>query len=90
MLRDTAGLLTQWCGASADLTPHILSPSMMCRARACTHGPLSSSQVGTFTLFQETYHRPTFKKMHVSGPKSDFEHRLLTQVSLVQSVEVVG
>lgn len=35
--------------------------------------------VGTFTLFQETYHRPTFKKMHISGPKSDFDHRLLTQ-----------
>lgn len=38
-----------------------------------------SAQVGTFTLFQETYHRPTFKQMHVSGPKSDFDHRLLTQ-----------
>lgn len=35
--------------------------------------------VGTFTLFQETYHRPTFKTMHISGPKSDFDHRLLTQ-----------
>ena len=36
-------------------------------------------QVGTFTLFQETYHRETFQKMHISGPKSDFDHRLLTQ-----------
>lgn len=36
-------------------------------------------QVGTFTLFQETYHKPTFAKMHISGPKSDFAHRLLTQ-----------
>jgi hypothetical protein len=36
-------------------------------------------QVGTFTLFQETYHKPTFAKMHISGPKSDFNHRLLTQ-----------
>ncbi|KAF8064659.1 thiH [Scenedesmus sp. PABB004] len=35
--------------------------------------------VGTFTLFQETYHKPTFAKMHVSGPKSDYAHRLLTQ-----------
>jgi [FeFe] hydrogenase H-cluster radical SAM maturase HydG len=35
--------------------------------------------VGTFTLFQETYHRPTFSAMHVSGPKSDYDHRLLTQ-----------
>eukprot|EP00955_Chlamydomonas_euryale_P034908 349922-Chlamydomonas_euryale.AAC.3 len=37
-------------------------------------------QIGTFTLFQETYHRDTFRKMHVSGPKSDYNHRLLTQV----------
>lgn len=37
-------------------------------------------QVGTFTLFQETYHRPTFAAMHISGPKSDYGHRLLTQV----------
>ena len=36
-------------------------------------------QIGTFTLFQETYRRPTFKQVHISGPKSDFEHRLLTQ-----------
>jgi len=36
-------------------------------------------QIGTFTLFQETYHRDTFRKMHVSGPKSDYNHRLLTQ-----------
>jgi [FeFe] hydrogenase H-cluster radical SAM maturase HydG len=41
--------------------------------------PVLLCQVGTFTLFQETYHRPTFAKMHISGPKSDFNHRLLTQ-----------
>jgi len=34
--------------------------------------------VGTYTLFQETYHRPTFQKMHISGPKSNYENRLLT------------
>ena len=34
--------------------------------------------VGTYTLFQETYHRPTFKHVHVRGPKSDYDHRLLT------------
>ena len=28
------------------------------------------AQIGTFTLFQETYHRPTFKHMHIAGPKS--------------------
>ena len=35
-------------------------------------------QIGTFTLFQETYHRPTFKYMHISGPKSDYDNRVLT------------
>lgn len=48
---------------------------------------LAQSQVGTFTLFQESYHRETFKKMHVSGPKSDFDHRLLTQVCVMQAVQ---
>lgn len=28
------------------------------------------AQIGTYTLFQETYHRPTFKHMHIAGPKS--------------------
>lgn len=37
-----------------------------------------NSSSGTYTLFQETYHRPTFKEQHVRGPKSDYDHRLLT------------
>ncbi|GIM16082.1 hypothetical protein Vretimale_18737 [Volvox reticuliferus] len=38
-----------------------------------------TDKVGTFVLFQETYHRDTFKKMHPGGPKSDFDYRVLTQ-----------
>lgn len=34
--------------------------------------------VGTYTLFQETYHRPSFKRFHTAGPKSDYDHRLQT------------
>lgn len=34
--------------------------------------------VGTYTLFQETYHKPTFQQMHLAGPKSDYEHRILS------------
>ena len=37
-----------------------------------------SNCVGTYTLFQETYHRGTFKRCHPTGPKSDYEHRLQT------------
>lgn len=32
--------------------------------------------IGTYQIFQETYHRPTYKKMHVSGSKSDYDYRL--------------
>ncbi len=32
--------------------------------------------IGTYQIFQETYHLPTYKKMHPSGPKSDFLWRL--------------
>ena len=34
--------------------------------------------MGTYTLFQETYHPEAFKRFHPSGPKSDYEHRLQT------------
>lgn len=32
--------------------------------------------VGTYQVFQETYHRPTYQKVHPSGPKSDYQWRL--------------
>lgn len=65
---------TEPCGSIRRINVEIptLSVSDMRRLKA-------TDKVGTFTLFQETYHRPTFKQMHVSGPKSDFDHRLLTQ-----------
>lgn len=31
--------------------------------------------IGTYQLFQETYHRPTYEKLH-NGPKADFERQL--------------
>eukprot|EP01080_Neovahlkampfia_damariscottae_P012225 gene12226-5811_t len=34
--------------------------------------------VGTYVLFQESYHRDTYKIMHPSGMKSDYNNRLLT------------
>ena len=37
-----------------------------------------SPPVGTYTLFQETYHPEAFKRFHPSGPKSDYEYRLQT------------
>jgi len=34
---------------------------------------LKAADIGTFILFQETFHRPTYAKMHPSGPKSDYD-----------------
>ena len=33
---------------------------------------LKAAQIGTYILFQETYHEPTYEKVHLSGPKKDF------------------
>ncbi|MGM0414202.1 MAG: [FeFe] hydrogenase H-cluster radical SAM maturase HydG [Bacillota bacterium] len=37
---------------------------------------VSTSKIGTYTCFQETYHLPTYNKMHLSGKKSDYDWRL--------------
>ncbi len=37
---------------------------------------LKGCGVGVYQCFQETYHFPTYKRMHPSGPKADYEWRL--------------
>jgi 2-iminoacetate synthase len=37
---------------------------------------LHDKNIGTYQIFQETYHLPTYKKMHVKGPKADYDYRL--------------
>lgn len=37
---------------------------------------LLDAQIGTYQLFQETYHRETYQRMHVRGLKADFDWRL--------------
>jgi 2-iminoacetate synthase len=37
---------------------------------------LKASKIGTYQLFQETYHFPTYKQMHLRGPKADYHWRL--------------
>ena len=34
---------------------------------------LKDAGLGTYILFQETYHKPTYQFMHPSGPKSNYE-----------------
>jgi len=37
---------------------------------------LHEAKIGTYQLFQETYHRKTYKEMHVAGKKADYDWRL--------------
>ena len=34
---------------------------------------LKAAEIGTYILFQETYHRATYAKMHPRGPKADYD-----------------
>ncbi|MGI5940063.1 MAG: [FeFe] hydrogenase H-cluster radical SAM maturase HydG [Thermoleophilia bacterium] len=40
---------------------------------------VKAAGIGTYQIFQETYHRPTYEKLHKRGPKSDFLWRLYGQ-----------
>lgn len=35
---------------------------------------LKAAEIGTYILFQETYHRKTYEAMHPSGPKHDYDY----------------
>ena len=35
---------------------------------------LHDAQIGTYQLFQETYHKPTYEELHPKGPKSDYSY----------------
>lgn len=37
---------------------------------------LKAAGIGTYQLFQETYHDATYRKVHIKGPKSDPDNRL--------------
>ena len=37
---------------------------------------LKEAGIGTYILFQETYHRPTYHKVHPAGPKKDYDWHL--------------
>ena len=33
---------------------------------------LKEAEIGTYTLFQESFHKPTYEKLHLAGPKKDY------------------
>ncbi len=35
---------------------------------------LKDIEIGTYILFQETYHKATYEKIHISGPKKNYEY----------------
>lgn len=37
---------------------------------------LKSRKIGTYQLFQETYHRDTYRKVHLAGKKRDYDWRV--------------
>jgi [FeFe] hydrogenase H-cluster radical SAM maturase HydG len=46
----------------------------------------ATDAVGTYTLFQETYHRESFKKFHPYGPKADYDNR----ISVFDRAQIAG
>lgn len=47
--------------------------------------------IGTFQIFQETYHLPTYRKMHPRGPKSNFAWRLYgLDRAMIAGIDDVG
>jgi len=52
---------------------------------------LKNVSIGTYTVFQETYHRETYRIMHPSGKKADYNSRIETMdVALSNGLHDVG
>ncbi|MCX8022682.1 MAG: [FeFe] hydrogenase H-cluster radical SAM maturase HydG [Syntrophorhabdaceae bacterium] len=52
---------------------------------------LKKAGIGTYILFQETYHRDTYRIMHPSGPKSDYDwHTLAMDRAMEAGIDDVG
>lgn len=52
---------------------------------------LKDAGIGTYILFQETYHRDTYAKLHPSGPKRDFDwHTLAMDRAMEGGIDDVG
>lgn len=52
---------------------------------------LKNAEIGTYILFQETYHKETYQKMHPSGPKCDYEwHTTAMHRAMESGIDDVG
>jgi len=52
---------------------------------------LKAAKIGTYQLFQETYHRETYKKVHLRGKKVDYDWRISAMDRAMQAgIDDVG
>ncbi len=52
---------------------------------------LKEAEIGTYILFQETYHKPTYEQLHPSGPKSNYAYHTEAMDRAIQGgIEDVG
>ena len=52
---------------------------------------LQEAQIGTYILFQETYHRQTYAKRHPNGPKHDYDwHTTAQDRAMKAGIDDVG
>ncbi len=52
---------------------------------------LKAAQIGTYQLFQETYHRPTYAEMHPRGPKHNYDwHTTAHDRAMEAGIDDVG
>ena len=52
---------------------------------------LKDAGIGTYILFQETYHRDTYRRMHPAGPKRDYDwHTLAMDRAMEGGIDDVG
>ena len=52
---------------------------------------LKDAGIGTYILFQETYHRPSYALMHPSGPKHDYNyHTTAMDRAMLAGIDDVG
>jgi 2-iminoacetate synthase len=52
---------------------------------------LKESGIGTYQLFQESYHRPSYQLMHPSGPKANYDYHLTAMDRAMQGgIDDVG
>jgi 2-iminoacetate synthase len=52
---------------------------------------LKEAKIGTYILFQESYHRDTYRRMHPAGPKSDYDwHTTAHHRAMQAGIDDVG